>query len=121
MVPLHVTFPHGLIEDELANALISARASCMAPNVVIDFADADAEAPFISVNDALWVEIEADLERQLREQAGAADFPAQVEAAIRRALNVGPVRVEAICEELGVSRSTMQRQLAAEGKPIRRS
>ena len=107
-------FPGGLIEDEVANAYFG-HALSMAM-VVIDFAVADAEAPFMSVNDELWVEIEADLERQLREQTGAVEFPAQVEAAIRRALNVGPVRVEAICEELGVSRSTMQRQLAAEGQ-----
>lgn len=115
IVPLHVTFPGGLIEDEVAQAYFRTPIVHGA-NVVIDFAAADAAAPFMSVNDELWVEIEADLERQLREQGGTADFPAQVEAAIRRALNVGPVRVEAICEELGVSRSTMQRQLAAEGQ-----
>lgn len=115
IVPQHVTFPGGLIADQAANAYFGTDI-VHGPNVVIDFAAADVEAPFMSVNDALWVEIEADLERQLREQAGASDFAAQVEAAIRRALNMGPVRVEAICEELGVSRSTMQRQLAAQGQ-----
>lgn len=115
IVPLHVTFPAGLIEEEAANAYFG-KSIAYGPNVMIDFATPDAEAPFMSVNDELWVEIEADLERQLREQAGGVDFPAQVEGAIRRALNVGPVRVEAICEELGVSRSTMQRQLAAAGQ-----
>lgn len=112
IVPLHVTFPAGLIDDEVANAYFGT-SIVHGPKVVIDFASADTEAPFMSVNDELWFEIEADLERQLQQQAGVWDFPAQVEAAIRRALNVGPVRVEAICEELGVSRSTMQRQLAA--------
>lgn len=115
VAPIHVTFPAGLIDDELASAYFGTRI-VHGPNVVIDFATADVEAPFISVNDELWVDIEADLERQLQQQAGTADFPALVEAAIRRALNVGPVRVEAICEELGVSRSTMQRQLAASGQ-----
>lgn len=115
IVPLHVSFPGGLIEDEAANAYFGTDI-VHGTDVVIDFAAADADAPFMSANNALWVDIEADLERQLQEQAGAAEFPAQVEAAIRRALNVGPVRVEAICEELGVSRSTMQRQLAAQGQ-----
>ncbi|MGB3472317.1 MAG: helix-turn-helix domain-containing protein [Erythrobacter sp.] len=115
IVPLRVTFPGGLIEDDVASAYFGTNIVHGA-NVVIDFATTDALAPFVSVNDELWVDIEADLERQLQEQAGASDFPAQVEGAIRRALNVGPVRVEAICEELGVSRSTMQRQLAAQGQ-----
>lgn len=115
IVPLHVTFPEGLIEDAVASEYFGTGVVHGA-NVVLEFAVADAKAPFMSVNDELWVEIEADLERQLRAQAGAGDFPAQVEGAIRRALDVGPVRVEAICEELGVSRSTMQRQLAATGQ-----
>lgn len=113
--PLQVTLPAGLIDDAVARGYFGANIS-HAPDVVIDFATSDAEAPFVSVNEDLWTEIEADLERQLQQQAGTADFPAQVEAAIRRALNMGPVRVEAICEELGVSRSTMQRQLAAAGQ-----
>jgi AraC-like DNA-binding protein len=115
IVPLRVTFPAGLIDDETASAYFGTAIE-HGDNVAIDFAIPDARAPFMSVNNALWLDIEADLERQLRAQAGATDFPARVEAAIRRALNVGPVRVDAICEELGVSRSTMQRQLAAEGQ-----
>jgi len=114
IVPMQVTFPGGLIADQAANTYFGTDIA-HGPQVVIDFATADVEAPFVSVNDELWLEIEADLERQLQQQAGASDFPAQVEAAIRRALNVGPVWVEAICEELGVSRSTMQRQLTAQG------
>lgn len=115
IVPLRVTFPGGLIDDKVAAAYFGIAIE-HGDNVAMDFAIHDAEAPFMSVNDELWLDIEADLERQLRAQGGGSGFPAQVEAAIRRALNVGPVRVEAICEELGVSRSTMQRQLATEGE-----
>ena len=112
--PLHVTLPPGLIDDEVASSYFGTNIF-HGPNVVIDFKAADTQAPFMSVNEELWFEIEADLERQLQQHVGTAEFPARVEAAIRRALNMGPVRVEAICEELGVSRSTMQRQLAASG------
>ncbi|MGB3472306.1 MAG: AraC family transcriptional regulator [Erythrobacter sp.] len=84
--------------------------------VVLEFCAADVSAPFLSENHDLWLEIEKDLEGQLTRQAAGEDFHHQVEAAVRRALTVGPARVDAICEDLGVSRSTMQRRLKVEGR-----
>ncbi len=84
--------------------------------VVLEFSSTDITAPFLSENHALWLEIRRDLEGQLERQAGRGKFSNRVEAAIRRALTFGPVRADGICHELGVSRSTMQRRLKAEGK-----
>lgn len=87
----------------------------MGKTVVLEFSPADMAAPFLSENHELWLDIRADLEGQLQRRAGTGTFAGEVEAAIRRALTFGPVRVDAVCLDLGVSRSTMQRRLQAEG------
>lgn len=82
--------------------------------VVLELSAADMAAPFVSENYELWLDIEADLEGQLQRRAGSGTFANMVEAAIRRALTFGPVRVDAVCLDLKLSRSTMQRRLKEE-------
>lgn len=84
-------------------------------NVVIEFSAQDMNAPFLSENHALWLEIKNDLDLQLERRDGKGKFSDTMEAAIRRALTLGPVRVDALCADIGVSRSTMQRKLQDEG------
>lgn len=114
IVPTNVSIPRGIMKPENARRYFGA-SSNSGPNVVIEFSAADLRAPFLSMNDALWLELEQDLERQLTERIEGVAFHNQVETAIRKALNTGPARVDAICEEMGVSRSTLQRRLKEEG------
>jgi len=83
--------------------------------VSLEFTEKDAETRFISQNEALWRDVERELEHLLQERNAALSFHAQVEAAIRTQLYSGPTHVEAVCNVLGVSRSTMQRRLREEG------
>lgn len=84
-------------------------------NVVIEFSAHDMDAPFMSENHELWLDIKNDLDGQLERRAGTGKFSNALEAAIRRALTTGLVRVDALCADLGLSRSTMQRKLQHEG------
>ena len=84
-------------------------------NVVLEFSAQDMDAPFMSENHELWLDIKNDLDGQLERRAGTGKFSDTLEAAIRRALTSGPVRVDALCADLELSRSTMQRKLQDEG------
>jgi AraC-like DNA-binding protein len=80
----------------------------------LEFTEKDAGTPFISENDVLWKDVESELELLLKERKAALPFQAKVEAAIRSQLYLGPTHVEAVCNVLGVSRSTLQRRLSEE-------
>ncbi len=81
----------------------------------MEFAERDARTPFISENDALWKDVESELELLLRERNATLPYNAKVEAEIRSQLYLGPTHVESVCNVLGISRSTLQRRLAEEG------
>ncbi len=114
IVPTSIYLPRGAI-DEVAARNYFGTAVRPSNNVILNFSNSDLREPFLSKNDELWLEIERDLERQLLSISEGIAFNNQIEMAIRRSLNSGAVRVEAICEELGLSRSTMQRKLKQEG------
>jgi len=52
----------------------------------------------------------------VNERNKAQAFHLHVEGAIRKLLNVGPARAEHVCYQLGISRSTLQRNLKVEQK-----
>lgn len=110
IIPTRVTLPKGDVDLIAAQTYFGQEVS-QSSHVVIEFSSRDVRTPFLSENEALWREIENDLEQKLTTRDQGVEFQHQVEAVIRRALNVGPVRAEAVCEELGLSRSTMQRKL----------
>ncbi len=78
------------------------------------FAEKDVVAPFISENDALYKAIEVDLEKQLQDRSKLQSFTERVEIEIRCLLINSLPRVEMICHEMGMSRSTFQRVLKQE-------
>ncbi|TYL49164.1 AraC family transcriptional regulator [Marinomonas sp. IMCC 4694] len=110
IVPETISLPSGHVSSDTSRTYFGQSVS-ESRNVIIEFSAEDSAWPFISENEALWREIEMDLERQLNVKNEGVEFPNHVEVAIRQALNVGPVRAESICEQLGVSRATMQRKL----------
>lgn len=81
----------------------------------VEFTEKDASTPFISENDVLWKDVESELELLLKERNAALLYHEKVEAAIRTELCLGPTHAEAVCNVLGVSRSTLQRRLSEEG------
>lgn len=83
--------------------------------VALEFTEKDINTRFISENKTLWLEVERELEQRLQQQNATRPFHEEVEAVIRAELYMGPTHVEAICNVLGISRSTMQRRLRQEG------
>ncbi|HIK65585.1 MAG TPA: AraC family transcriptional regulator, partial [Henriciella marina] len=112
--PVAVALP----ASELNAAEAEAYFGC-APQVsntaALEFTEKDANTPFISENEALWLDVESELEILLKERNATLPYHEKVEAAIRSQLYLGPTQVEAVCNVLGVSRSTLQRRLKEEG------
>ncbi len=116
IIPCSVTLPDG-IDPELVKPYFNVDIN-VGSHFAIEFSDADARIPFISENEPLWMDIKLDLERQLNERDSYHAFHLRVEAAIRKLLNTGtgPAQVETVCYHMGISRSTMQRNLKEEDK-----
>ncbi|MGX6646565.1 helix-turn-helix domain-containing protein [Maricaulaceae bacterium MS644] len=83
--------------------------------VALEFTEKDANTRFISENEALWLDVERELEQQLQDRNASGSFASMVEAAIRAELYGGPTHAEAVCRRLRISRSTLQRRLKDEG------
>jgi AraC-like DNA-binding protein len=77
----------------------------------LSFSRADVSAPFLSGGQGLWDAIEQDLERQLAAHARTSDKASKVVGALLTQLPLGHADMLAVCAELGVSRSTLQRRL----------
>ena len=112
--PVFVSLPDSEFTDVEMEAFFGCR-PVVSDTVVLEFTEKDAATRFISENEPLWLDVERELEQQLRDQKSARPFHREVEAAIRAELYSGPTHVEVICNRLGISRSTMQRRLREEG------
>ncbi|MEM8935527.1 MAG: helix-turn-helix domain-containing protein [Pseudomonadota bacterium] len=114
LTPKRIAFPSGVMDGAIAAAYFG-----ITPGVAricsIEFTAHDMFRPFISENTKIWREIELDLNSQLLGRNHDLAFNIQVETAIRTALYGGEAHVEAICRQLGTSRSTLQRRLSTEG------
>ncbi|WP_370400978.1 AraC family transcriptional regulator [Sulfitobacter sp. JB4-11] len=80
----------------------------------LSFSRADATAPFLSEAQGLWDAMEQDLERQLAARARTSNMSSKVSSSLLTQLPLGKADVVTVCEELGVSRSTLQRRLRDE-------
>lgn len=81
----------------------------------ISFADRDLLEPFISYNEALWSYFEPELSRRLADLSVDESIAARVRSALTELLPGGVLGIEAVAEQLGMSRRTLQRKLAEEG------
>lgn len=112
--PVFVSLPDSDLSEAETEAYFGCR-PVASDTVVLEFTEKDAATRFISENEPLWLDVERELDQQLRDQKSARPFHSEVEAAIRAELYSGPAHVEVICSRLGISRSTMQRRLREEG------
>ncbi|MEM6627103.1 MAG: helix-turn-helix domain-containing protein [Pseudomonadota bacterium] len=114
IIPARVTCPPGPINDDIAREYFG----CTPLNgryARIEFSTQDMQRSFVSENAEIWQGIELDLQKRVDERARDWAFNMEVETAIRSSLYGGHTHVDAICRQLGVSRSTLQRRLAKEG------
>jgi len=112
--PVFLALPESELSADEAEAYFGCRA-VTSEIVALEFTEKDAQTRFISENEALWIEVERELEQQLSERHSLQPFHTEVETTIRTLLYSAPVHVEAVCSTLRVSRSTMQRRLRDEG------
>jgi len=112
--PLVVTLPASQLDTTEAETYFGC-APQISNTAALEFTEKDASTRFISENEVLWKDVEAELEILLKERNATLFFHEKVEAAIRSQLYLGPTHVEAVCNVLGVSRSTLQRRLLEEG------
>ena len=112
--PLSVSLPESRYDLSAAEAYFGAL-PLSSDIVALEFTEKDANTRFISENEALWLDVERELEQQLQDRNASASFASIVEAAIRAELYAGPTHVEAICRRLRISRSSLQRKLREEG------
>jgi AraC-like DNA-binding protein len=82
----------------------------------IAFSPQDAKRRLISENAALWADIEADLKLQLAAQNDRWPVTDRVRGALVDLMPAGRTGAEDVAAVLGISRSTLQRRLRAEGK-----
>jgi AraC-like DNA-binding protein len=80
----------------------------------LTYSRADATSPFLSSAQGLWEAMEQDLERQLTASVRASSMSSKVTSALLTQMPLGNADVVSICDDLGVSRSTMQRRLSDE-------
>lgn len=112
--PVYIALPPSLLNASEAEAYFHCR-PVPSDVTALRFTDKQAKLPFISQNEALWLEVERELESQVQEQNASRPFHLEVETAIRTQIYAGPTHVEAICDMLGISRSTLQRRLREDG------
>jgi AraC-like DNA-binding protein len=113
MVPVAAT----LRADEDARHTLARHLGVMpryGEKATLSFSHADATAPFLSEAQALWGAMEQDLERQLAARGRNSNMSAQVSSALLTQLPLGKADVITVCQELSVSRSTLQRRLRDE-------
>lgn len=79
------------------------------------YAAKDAKRPFISENGRLWADFEHDLKRQLQARSAGVSMSARVRSTLMELFAMGRSGAADVCRSLGVSRSTLQRALSAEG------
>ncbi len=113
MIPMAVT----LKADEETRHSLARHLGVMpryGEKATLSFARSDATAPFLSQAQGLWHAMEQDLERQLAARARNSNMTSKVSSALLTQLPLGHADVVTVCEELGVSRSTLQRRLRNE-------
>lgn len=86
------------------------------PVLRIHLSQADATAPLVSENKALWTVYEKELRREVERLQPSQPASARVKAALLDLLPAGEPTVEAVCGKILLSRRSLQRHLAREGR-----
>ena len=117
--PRRVTCPHPLEPADAFTAYFGV-APEVAPETAIEFAAADAAAPFLTARAGMWSFFEPELRRRLGELAAGAGAGERVRSALLELLPSGLASVQAVAKKLGVSARTLQRRLQDEGTSFQR-
>jgi AraC-like DNA-binding protein len=80
----------------------------------IRFADADADRPFLTMNESMWQVFEPDLRRRLAQLDASASVAERVRAALLEGLPAGLGTMEEVARRLTMSKRTLQRRLSEE-------
>ncbi len=117
--PIRVTCPHPLEPAEKFAAYFGVPVE-RAAETALEFAAADAAAPFLTANTGMWKFFEPELRRRLGEVEATASTAERVHSALLELLPGGLAAVPAVARKLGVSARTLQRRLQDEGTSFQR-
>ncbi|MCU0229305.1 MAG: AraC family transcriptional regulator [Bryobacterales bacterium] len=79
------------------------------------FRDADATKPFLTVNDSMWAIFEPGLQQRMSRLGVRAPAAVRVRELLLECLPAGVAGIATVAERMGLSRRTLQRELAGEG------
>jgi AraC-like DNA-binding protein len=119
VVPLRVTSPFPALPAD-AYAAYFGVAVTQGETVTIEFARADATAPFLTARAGMWGFFEPELRRHLAELEATATTAERARSALLELLPSGRSTVAAVATRLGVSGRTLQRRLGDEGTSFQR-
>jgi AraC-like DNA-binding protein len=114
ITPLRATLPHRVEGTAEIEQFIGIPVDT-GETISVTFAPEVADLPLVTENDALWAYYEKDLARKL--EAHGKDTPTtdRLRAPLYKMLPSGHHTADHACRRLGLSKRTLQRQLAAEG------
>lgn len=81
----------------------------------VSFSGSDAIHPFVTGNDWLWDTYEPELRTRLSNLQELAGFSTRVRAVLNETIPSGTLDMETVARRLGLSKRTLQRNMAAEG------
>ena len=81
----------------------------------VSFSGVDAVQPFVTDNDWLWDTFEPELRTRLSNLQEPAGFSTRVRAVLNETIPSGTLDMETVARRLGLSKRTLQRNMAAEG------
>lgn len=85
------------------------------PHTRVRFRNEDADRPFLTVSDSMWAVFEPSLRQRLAKLGASSSLSTRVRDHLLECLPAGEASAAAVAKRLGVSRRTLQRQLAQEG------
>lgn len=90
------------------------------PETALEFAAADATAPFLTAQAGMWRFFEPELRRRLGELDTTASSADRVRSALLELLPSGQAAVPAVASKLGLSARTLQRRMRDEATSFQR-
>lgn len=85
------------------------------PGNFVSFSKADANRPFLTVNESLWNAFEPELRMRLAQLDAQVKVSQRVRLALLEALPGGGVKMQAVAKRIGMSQRSLQRHLEVEG------
>lgn len=112
--PTNVTIPEPPVNLAGVEAFLGARIR-RGDRHTITFAEADADRPFLTQNEALWNLLAPDLRERLTNVTTDTTVTDRVQAALHETLPAGDSSIQAVARHLNLSPRTLQRQLQSAG------